>query len=104
MNSDPRQPRKCSPDGIEVGPVPFWSGLINGRGKHPQAGYNMTNLSTFAVEPGNLYRFRLIGAQSLYAYRFSIDEHKLRLIATDGHLLQPVIVDFIIYNPLGREI
>ena len=93
-----RQPRTCSPDGTEVGPVTYWSGLINGRGRHRDIDYTMTNLSVFTVEPSSRYRFRLIGAQSLFAYRFSIDEHKLRLIATDGHFVDPVVVDFIIIH------
>ena len=45
------------------------------------------------------YRFRLIGAQSLYAYKFEIEDHKLRIIATDGqivHLAEPV--DYIIVH------
>ena len=93
-----RQPRTCSPDGTEVGPVTYWSGLINGRGRHRDIDYTMTNLSVFTVEPSSRYRFRLIGAQSLFAYRFSIDEHKLRLIATDGHFVESKVVDFIIIH------
>ena len=56
-------PRTTSTDGIEVGPVPYWSGLINGRGR-----YNATNLgvlSVFNVGLSVSYRFRIIGAQSL---------------------------------------
>ena len=45
-----------------------------------------------------MYRFRIIGAQSLYAYKFSIDSHKLRVIATDGHFIEPVEVDYIIVH------
>ena len=96
--NDPREPRTCSPDGIEVGPVSYWSGLINGLGRHRDIPYNKTKLSTFTVEPGQRYRFRLIGAQSLYAYRFSIDEHRLTLIATDGHFVEQETVDFIIIH------
>ena len=95
---DLRQPRTCSPDGTEVGPVTYWSGLINGRGRHRDIEYTMTNLSIFSVQQSSRYRFRLIGAQSLFAYRFSIDEHKLRLIATDGHFVDPVEIDFIIIH------
>ena len=78
--------------------MPYWSGLINGQGKHPEVDYNMTNLTIFSVQPSSWYRFRIIGAQSLFAYRFSIDEHRLSLIATDGHLLEPETVDFIIIH------
>ena len=95
---DPRVPRTCSPDGVEVGPVSFWSGLINGQGRHRDVPLVKTRLSTFKVQSNAQYRFRLIGAQSLFAFRFSIDEHKLTLIATDGHFIQPRVVDFIIIH------
>ena len=44
------------------------------------------------------YRFRMIGAQSLFAYRVSISDHKLTIIATDGYPVQPVDVDYIIIH------
>ena len=50
------------------------------------------------MSPGSVYRFRLIGAQSLYAYRFSIDRHTLTVIATDGQFVVPIEVDFIIIH------
>lgn len=45
------------------------------------------------------YCFRIISAQSLYAYIFKIEDHKLRVIATDGqivHLTGPY--DYIIVH------
>ena len=79
------------------GPVTYWSGL-NGRGRHSNVSYTQTRSSVFCVKPNNVYRFRLIGAQSLFAYRVSIDEHKLKVIATDGSFVQPVFVDYIIIH------
>uniref|UniRef100_A0A1X7UMW5 Plastocyanin-like domain-containing protein n=1 Tax=Amphimedon queenslandica TaxID=400682 RepID=A0A1X7UMW5_AMPQE len=87
-----------SSDGAEVGPVPYWSGIINGKGRHASVPYVNSELSVFEVSPGSVYRFRLIGAQSLYAYRFSIDRHKLTVIATDGQYIRPVEVDFILIH------
>ena len=92
-----------STDGAFIGPVPYWSGLINGRGRHNGVGdenidYINSELSEFKVTAGNMYRFRLIGAQSLYAYRFSIEDHKLIVIATDGQFIEPVTVDYIIIH------
>ena len=84
------------PDDTEVGPIPYWSGLINGKGRHTVS--DPSPLSVFAVVQGRAYRFRIIGAQSVYAYSFSIDNHKLRVIATDGHFIQPVEVDYIIVH------
>ena len=88
--------RTRSPDGVEVGPQPYWSGLINGRGRHPNTMYS--KLSVFDVSLGNMYRFRLIGAQSLFAYRFSIDGHMLKVIASDGHFIEPIDVHYVIIH------
>uniref|UniRef100_A0A1X7TZC2 Uncharacterized protein n=1 Tax=Amphimedon queenslandica TaxID=400682 RepID=A0A1X7TZC2_AMPQE len=91
-------PRTRSSDGAEIGPVPYWSGLINGRGRHNDTDYSNSILSDFNVTAGNMYRFRLIGAQSLYAYRFSIEQHDLTVIATDGQFIEPETVDYIIIH------
>ena len=91
-------PRTYSSDGAEVGPVNYWSGLINGRGRHSSVSYTSSNLSIFDVSPGSAYRFRLVGAQSLFAYRFSIDRHNLTVIATDGVYVEPEEVDYIIIH------
>ncbi len=88
--------RSRSSDGVEVGPVPFWSGLINGKGRHTRETYSI--LSDFNVTKGNRYRFRLVGAQSVYAFKFSIDNHKLIVIASDSRYIIPVKVDFIIIH------
>ena len=83
----------------EVGPVPFFSGIINGKGRHVDVSYIKTRLSIFTVESGKTYRFRLVGAQGLYAFRFSIDGHKLTVVNTDGYWLEPVKdVDYIIIH------
>ena len=90
-----------APDGAENGNLFFFSGLINGRGKHPNdtlVPYSMSRLSIFTVEPGEVYRFRLIGAQGLFLFRFSIDEHQLDVMATDGYLTQPITADYIIIH------
>jgi FtsP/CotA-like multicopper oxidase with cupredoxin domain len=89
-------PRTNGTDGIEVGPIPYWSGLINGKGRYNSSTYSL--LSEFHVEEGKIYRFRLIGAQSLYAYKVEVVGHKLTVIATDGHFIEPVDVDYIIIH------
>ena len=93
-------------DGSESAPYPFLSGLINGLGWEftpvgsENCNHNNNPLSFFNVTPGGAYRFRLIGAQNAYAFRFSIEGHKLRLLATDGILVKtdPEEVDFIIIH------
>ena len=82
-----------------VGAVPYFSGLINGKGKHRDVPYAKTRLSIFTVERGSSYRFRLIGAQNHYAYKFSIDGHKLTVVSTDGYWIEPQMqVDYIIIH------
>ena len=93
-------------DGSESAPYPFLSGLINGLGweftpvSSSSCNHNNNSLNFFNVAPGEAYRFRLIGAQSAYAFRFSIEGHKLKLLASDGMLVKtdPEEVDFIIIH------
>ena len=84
------------PDSTEIGPIPYWSGLINGKGRHTLD--DPSPLSVFPVAANKAYRFRVIGAQSVYAYSLSIDAHKLTVIATDGHFIEPITVDFLIVH------
>ena len=95
---DKRYVPTCSADGAEVGPIPYWSGIVNGLGKHKNISFNGSRLSVFNVESERRYRFRLIGAQANYAYRFSIDNHRLFLVAMDGYLIEPVGIDYIIIH------
>ena len=86
-----------------AGPVPYFSGIVNGKGRHVDVPYHKTRLSIFTVECGKIYRFRLIGAQSLYSYSFSIDGHKLTVVGTDGYWIEPVEeVDYIMIHPGER--
>ena len=92
---------EVAPDGSENGNFYFYSGLINGRGKHPDDSrypYIKSRLSTFSVDPGEVYRFRLIGSHGLFLFRFSIDEHQLDVMATDGYLTRPITADYIILH------
>lgn len=77
-------------DGTLSSHYPFVSGLINGIGRlfYPHAS-NCTPetkvpLQEFNVTAGNEYRFRMIGVQTWFALRLSIQSHRLRLVATDG--------------------
>ena len=87
-------------DGSEVSRLPYWSGIINGRGKNERIPYRRSRLSTFRVDYSDLnnpryYRFRLIGAQNRFIYRFSIAGHRLIVLGTDGYLTSPLRVDYI---------
>ena len=90
-----------APDGSEVSRIPYWSGIINGRGKNEKIPYQRSRLSTFYVDYNwnqstqLYYRFRLIGAQNRFIYRFSIAGHKLIVVGTDGFLTRPLEVDYV---------
>ena len=86
-------------EGVGVGPTPYFSGLINGKGRHDDVPYSKTRLSVFTVEEGKRYRFRLVGAQGVYPYKFSIDGHKLIVVGADGFWTEPVKeVDYIVVH------
>ncbi|XP_055883275.1 uncharacterized protein LOC106072733 isoform X3 [Biomphalaria glabrata] len=82
----------------------FHSGLINGRGRYfyPSGSFIDAPLTVFNVKRFNSYRFRVIGAGSLYPFRVSIDEHVLKIVASDGNDLSPVEVESFIINPGER--
>ena len=85
------------PDGSGHGTLPFFSGLINGKGRHSDVPYQRSKLATFQVEYGRRYRFRVVAGQALFGYKISIDQHKISVISTDGFLIQPVVnVDYLI--------
>ncbi len=88
------------PDGAEVSRFGYWAGIINGLGRQSDVPYVNSRLSIFNVEYLNnakplYYRFRLVGAMNRVMYRFSISEHKLIVIATDGYFTEPKEVDYI---------
>jgi FtsP/CotA-like multicopper oxidase with cupredoxin domain len=78
-------------EGMDVGDIPFQSGLINGKGR--LAADTKTPLTVIEVQKGETLRLRLINASSTYALRFQIDGHPLTVIASDGPPMKPVAVD-----------
>ena len=88
-------------DNTPVGPIPFWSGIINDKGRHydKNGEHNNADLNVFYVTQNEQYRFRLIGAQALYAYKFSIQNHSLTVVATDGTQIESITeVHYVIVN------
>lgn len=77
--------------------------LINGKGSLNKFvsgdGTYMTPRAHFLVNKGHKYRFRVINAGFLYCpIQFSIDNHNLTIISSDGTLVEPVEVqNFFIY-------
>ena len=80
-------------DGVKLSSLAYNSGLINGRGRFRD---NQAPLSIFKVEKGNKFRFHIVGALSEYAYRISIDQHKLSEIESDGFLIEPIEVESLL--------
>lgn len=83
------------PDHAEIGNLPFWCGLMHGKGRHSSVPYERSNLQIYEVERSKNYRFRLIHTGVQYAFKFSINDHSLTVMATDGYIIQPVEVDYI---------
>ena len=94
--SDRFIPNMRTIDGSKLGPMPYWSGLINGKGRYNSTTYNL--LSNFTVDAGKAYRFRVIGAQALYSYMLEVVGHELNIMASDGYLLTPTKVDYLIVH------
>ena len=57
-------------DQAEAGPVPYFSSLINGKGHYEGLPFAKTVLSRFDVTSEQRYRFRVVGAQSIFPYRY----------------------------------
>jgi FtsP/CotA-like multicopper oxidase with cupredoxin domain len=66
----------------------------------PETPYNV-----FRVRQGKKYRFRLVGGTcTSCAYRFSIEQHALLIIAVDGSPIEPVRVNSIdMYGGILRK-
>ncbi|XP_070544866.1 uncharacterized protein [Ptychodera flava] len=86
-------------DGLEISPIPYKSGLLNGHGRYDvHDPKKRTPYFGYAVKPGHRYRFRVIGAQMVFSYRISIDDHKLKVITSDGFDVNPKDVDYIVVS------
>ena len=65
---------------------PIKSIRINEQNLDSILNFNKTKFTpVFNVTTNKRYRFRVIGAMFLHAFRLSIDGHKLNILATDGY-------------------
>ncbi|KAG2218821.1 hypothetical protein INT45_007588 [Circinella minor] len=87
------------------------SHLINGRtiydpvsslAQRQSDDINCEGYSAIDVEPGKVYRLRVIGASTFSALGFSIARHKFTIIEVDGELIQPYETDFLQVGPGQR--
>ncbi|XP_031570019.1 laccase-4-like [Actinia tenebrosa] len=89
------QKRSYMFDGTLEGPIHYWSGLVNGKGRHG----NKAPLSIFTVKPGKKYVIHMINTGLAYPYRFFIHQHQLTVVESDGHRVKPVQIDSGIVFP-----
>ncbi|CAF3953590.1 unnamed protein product [Rotaria magnacalcarata] len=82
--------------------------LVNGRGQYLDSRNNENSTNSplerlIVQESDSQYRIRLINGGSTFSLVFSIDEHQLQVIASDGvPFAQPVIADHLIIG-LGER-
>ncbi|KAH9491785.1 hypothetical protein Btru_029498 [Bulinus truncatus] len=74
--------------------------LINGKGQYQAYNNETANTvhytprATFTVDPDKKYRFRLISSGIMNCpIQFSIDDHTMMIIASDGNNLEPFVTD-----------
>ncbi|KAK3605830.1 hypothetical protein CHS0354_002467 [Potamilus streckersoni] len=92
-------------DGAFFSLFKFHAGLVNGRGRYydeKTGHHNGAPLEVFEVEQGKDYRFRVIAAGVLYPFRISVDNHPLKIVASDGYDLDLVEAESFIINPGER--
>ncbi|XP_074657288.1 uncharacterized protein LOC141910494 [Tubulanus polymorphus] len=83
----------------------YHSLTINGRGRYfslSDVAITQSPLSEFDVVRGKLYRFRVHGSQASTFVKFSIDGHRLKVVATDGRDVKPCWVSHVIVTPGER--
>ncbi|KAF7993644.1 hypothetical protein HCN44_010239 [Aphidius gifuensis] len=105
MHSLPDEHYPGPAGGSNLGQLPD-NMLINGQGKwlDPATGkFTTTPLAVINVEPGVRYRFRMINTISWDCpIQFSIQNHNLTVIATDGENVRPRVVNTIASFPAER--
>ena len=92
-------------DGQDWGNYRIHSALLNGRGRfrHQEKGTVIDSpVETFNVTSGKRYRFRVINAATFYAFRVSIDDHEITIVASDGSDIQPVVCESFAIFPGER--
>lgn len=97
-------PTTASVDGGMFSRFEFQSGLVNGKGRYwmNENMHNKSPLERFKVRTGDLYRFRVIGAMTLYPMRVYIEGQTLSLRSSDCFNLENKAVNSIIVHPGER--
>ncbi|WAR25894.1 ASO-like protein, partial [Mya arenaria] len=97
-------PPTFSVDNAEFTRFAFHSGLVNGKGRYWPTKYshNGAPLERFIVRKEQKFRYRIIGAQTLYPMRVFIQGQTLSLRTSDCYNLKPIEVQSIIVHPGER--
>ena len=72
------------------------SSLINGRGRWKD---QLVPLTTFGVNPGETYRFRMSNGGCERGFVVSVDDHSMRVVALEGVDMAPLPVDSFMIFP-----
>ncbi|CEL53046.1 hypothetical protein RSOLAG1IB_06114 [Rhizoctonia solani AG-1 IB] len=81
------------------------SATINGKGRFDpdKTPANQDTLHTFKVKRGKRYRMRVINDSAIASFRFSVQNHKMKVIAADGVSTRPYEVDEFDILPAQRR-
>lgn len=90
------------PDSRPLSDVKFDSFLLNGAGTADATDAGGGSYGRLKGTPGHTLRLRLINASSNFAILFSIDNHPLRVIASDGHPIEETTTDAVRIDIGGR--
>lgn len=97
-------PTTNSSDGAMFSRYEFQSGLVNGKGRYWRSSTqnNGSPLERFEIKSGQTYRFRIIGATTLYPLRVFLHGQNITLLGSDGFDLTNLTVQSLIIQPGER--
>ncbi|CAC5415838.1 unnamed protein product [Mytilus coruscus] len=93
-------------DYAEIGQRGIQTPVINAKGRRYEKDgstyYPYIPLEVFVVKQGGRYRFRIISIAAMNAYRVSIDNHELRVVAVDGTEVEEEQAESVILHSAER--
>ncbi|XP_063411049.1 uncharacterized protein LOC134693965 [Mytilus trossulus] len=93
-------------DYAEIGQRGIQTPVINAKGRRYEEDgstyYPYIPLEMFVVKQGGRYRFRIISIAAMNAYRVSIDNHELKVVAVDGTEVEAEQAESVILHSAER--
>ncbi|XP_052105492.1 uncharacterized protein LOC127738326 [Mytilus californianus] len=93
-------------DYAEIGQRGIQTPVINAKGRRYEEDgstyYPYIPLEVFVVKQGGRYRFRIISLAAMNAYRVSIDNHELKVVAVDGTEVEEEQAESVILHSAER--